>query len=140
MEHTILQGFDEILVHSSQSCKILQYGGFPTRVYKPLWYINIISKVSLLHILCWKSWFSHSALLLPNHDSRPHHVINHMTLSVIFDDAIYITKALLITDKSFICYWLAYWSLLYNMTHTWFFHVPLHSTMFWDHTSTNKSL
>ena len=49
-----------------------------------------------------------SALLLYNHESRPHHVINHMTLSVIFDDAIHITKALLITDKSFIRYWLAY--------------------------------
>ena len=43
-----------------------------------------------------------------NHDSRPYHVTHHMILSVIFDDAIYITKALLITDKSFICYWLAY--------------------------------
>jgi len=51
---------------------------------------------------------SHSALLLHNHESRPHHVIYHMTLSVIFDDAIHITKALLITDKSIIRYWLAY--------------------------------
>jgi len=51
---------------------------------------------------------SRSALLLHNHESRQHHVIYHMTLSVIFDDAIHITKALLITDKSFIHYWLAY--------------------------------
>ena len=51
---------------------------------------------------------SRSALLLHNHESRPHHVIYHMTLSVIFDDAIHITKALLIIDKSFIRYWLAY--------------------------------
>jgi len=51
---------------------------------------------------------SRSALLLHNHESRPHHVTHHMILSVIFDEAIHITKALLITDKSFICYWLAY--------------------------------
>ena len=51
---------------------------------------------------------SHSALLLHNHESRPHHVTYHMILSVIFDDTIHIMKALLITDKSSICYWLAY--------------------------------
>jgi len=81
---------------------------------------------------------SRSALLLHNHESRPHHVINHMTLSVIFNDAIHIMKALLITNKSFVHYWLAYWSLSYDMTHTWFFHIPLYSLMFWDHTSTNS--
>jgi len=51
---------------------------------------------------------SHSALLLHNHKSRSHYVTYHMILSVIFDDTIHITKALLITEKSFICYWLAY--------------------------------
>ena len=120
--------------YCSYSCPRFQRAEVETkRIKTGVILVNILANVQY-----WKSWFSCSALLLPNHDSRPHHVINHMTLSVIFNDAIHIMKALLIIDKSFICYWLAYWSLSYNMTHTWFFHVLLHSTMLWDHTSTNS--